>query len=124
MAQGIPLREEPIQENSTSKQGSNMKRAQSTPNLSATFTSEILEATGNHCSQLRQRKNELLVKEQVRQAKLTERQKWELKYRQTEMRRNNPAAWYSVGASRAETAIDEKKRVRSALKQNWNRSYS
>ena len=111
MAEGIPLREDP-DENEANRPGSKIKRAQSTPNLSANFTSEILEATGNHCSQLRQRKNELLVKEQVRQAKLTERQKWDLKYRQTEMRRNNPAAWFSVGASRSETAIDKKKRVR------------
>ena len=57
-------------------------------------------------------KNEKLVAEMARKVELSEKQKWELKYRQEEMRRNNPTAWFNVQASRADTAIEEKRRQR------------
>ena len=57
-------------------------------------------------------KNEKLVAEMARKVELSEKQKWELKYRQEEMRRNNPTAWFNVQASRADTAIEEKRKQR------------
>ena len=61
-------------------------------------------------------KNEKLVAEMARKVELSEKQKWELKYRQEEMRRNNPTAWFNVQASRSDTALEEKRRQRLGQK--------
>ena len=88
-----------------------MKRVASSPNLSSSFTTEILDATANTTSLLRRRKNEELLQEELKKVKLSERQRWDLEYRQAEMRRNNPAAWSNIQA-RVDHVIDDKRRHR------------